>query len=96
MRDYANIAGILTDGGNNGLDLSYPASAGGFIERLGSMPSKTWNGSSYLRDLVFVPQVSTAQFPVMGVEGNANVIRDGEFVCDAGRISQSGALRTAV
>jgi hypothetical protein len=77
MHNYANIAGILTDGGDNGLDLSYPSSAGVFLEGLGTMPYKTWNGSSYLRDVVFVPQGSTAQFPVMGLQGNANVIPDG-------------------
>jgi len=85
MHDYANIAGILTDAGGNGLDLSYPASAGVFINPpnspgpppLNVMPDQTWNGSSYLRDIVFVPAGSTAVFPVMAVQGNANPIPDG-------------------
>jgi hypothetical protein len=82
MHDYANIAGILTDAGGNGIDLSYPASAGVFINPnsgppLNQMPNNTWNGSSYLRDIVFVPAGSTAVFPDMAVQGNANVIPDG-------------------
>ncbi len=85
MHDYANIAGILTDAGGNGLDLSYPTNAGVFLNPpnspgpppLNQMPDQSWNGSSYLRDIVFVPQGSSAVFPVMGVMGNANSISDG-------------------
>ncbi len=65
------------------MDLSYPASAGVFINPnnggppLNTMPNQTWNGSSYLRDIVFVPAGSTGVFADMAVEGNANSIPDG-------------------
>jgi len=82
MHDYANIAGILTDAGGNGVDLSYPASAGVFINPnagppLNTMPNQSWNGSSYLRDIVFVPAGSSAVVPDMGLIGNGNLIPDG-------------------
>ncbi len=96
MHDYANIAGILTDASGNGIDLSYPASAGVFINPangppLNQMPNQTWNGSSYLRDIVFVSAGSAAVFPDIAVEGNANPIPDGYSSPDATNNTYLGA-----
>ena len=77
-RDYANIAADVPVAGNNGLHLSYPADAGVFNENLAdTMPFKSWNHSSYLRDVVFVPAGSTATFPNLAVQGNNLLIPDG-------------------
>jgi len=77
-RDYANIAADVPVAGDNGLHLSYPADAGVFNENLAdTMPFKSWNHSSYLRDVVFVPAGSTATFPNLAVQGNNLLIPDG-------------------
>jgi hypothetical protein len=78
MRDYANVAADVPDGGNNGRHLSYPPNAGVFNENLvDTMPYKFWNASSYLRDVVFVPEGSTTAFPNLAVQGNNLLIPDG-------------------
>jgi hypothetical protein len=75
---YANIAADVGDGGNNGLHLSYPPDAGVFLENdINAMPENTWNSSSYLRDIIFVPATNTVPLPVMTVLGNSNLIPDG-------------------
>jgi hypothetical protein len=75
---YANIAADVGDGGNNGLHLSYPPNAGVFIENdINAMPINSWNGSSYLRDIMFVPATNTVPLPVMTVLGGSNLIPDG-------------------
>jgi len=77
-RDYANEPGVLLNGGGNGLDLTYPPSAGVFNDhQRGGLPTQTWNGSSYLRDIVFVPSSSTTAFASMEVRGNGLLIPDG-------------------
>jgi hypothetical protein len=78
MRNYANIPGVVASGGSNGQHLSYPANAGVFIDNQpGAMPTQSYNGSTYLRDIVFVPATNTIGFPRMAVIGNANLIPDG-------------------
>jgi hypothetical protein len=78
FRHYANIAADVGDGGNNGLHLSYPPDAGVFLENdINAMPFKTWNSSSYLRDIIFVPATNTAPLPAMTVLGNSSLIPDG-------------------
>ncbi len=77
-RDYANEPGVLLNGGDNGLNLSYPPNAGVFNDhQRGGLPVQTWNGSSYLRDIVFVPASSTTPFAAMGIQGNGTLIPDG-------------------
>jgi hypothetical protein len=78
MHDFAYIVGVLTDRGGNGIDLSYPASAGVFGgPSLNTMPNQSFAGNSYLRDIVFVPAGSSVDFPDMSVMGNGNFIPDG-------------------
>lgn len=77
MHDYANEPGVLINGGGNGLNLAYPPSAGVFTTTLGAMPDSSWNGSSYLRDIVFLPSTTTTTFPDMVVQGNDALIQDG-------------------
>jgi len=78
MRDYANIAADVGAGGNNGLHLSYAPDAGVFLENdVNARPFKTWNSSSYLRDIIFVPATNTIKFPLMAVTGNSSPIPDG-------------------
>ena len=75
---YANLAADVGDGGNNGLHLSYPPDAGVFLENdINGMPRNSWNSSSYLRDIVFVPATNTTPLPVMTVLGDSNLIPDG-------------------
>ena len=50
---YASISGDLTNAGNNGNHLSWPANAGVYGTTLGSRPTSVWNGSNYLRDIEF-------------------------------------------
>jgi hypothetical protein len=78
FRHYANLAADVGDGGNNGLHLSYPPNAGVFLENdINGMPSQSWNSSSYLRDIIFVPATNTFLLPVMTVLGDSNFIPDG-------------------
>jgi hypothetical protein len=78
FRHYANIAADVGDGGNNGLHLSYPPDAGVFLENdINARPFKTWNSSTYLRDIIFVPATNTAPLPAMTVLGNSSLIPDG-------------------
>jgi hypothetical protein len=75
---YANIAADFGDPGNNGSHLSYPVDAGVFIENdVNAMPQNSWNHSSYLRDIVFVPADGTVPLPAMTVLGGGNLIPDG-------------------
>jgi hypothetical protein len=77
-RDYANVAADVPVAGNNGLHLSYPVDAGVFNENSAdTMPFKSWNHSTYLRDVVFVPAGTTATFPSLAVQGNNLLIPDG-------------------
>lgn len=77
-RDYANQPGVLLNGGGNGLSLSYPPNAGVFEDiGRGGLPTKSWNGSSYLRDIVFVADGSTTLLPTIAVQGNNILIPDG-------------------
>jgi hypothetical protein len=77
-RDYANEPGVLINGGGNGLNLSYPPNAGVFEDiGRGGMPTKSWNSSSYLRDIVFVAASSTTLLPNIVVQGNNTLIPDG-------------------
>jgi hypothetical protein len=80
-RNYANIAADVGDGGNNSLHLSFPPDAGVFLENnIDEMPFKTWNSSSYLRDVIFVPATNTVPLPTMTVLGNNALLQDGYSV----------------
>lgn len=50
---YAAINGDFSSAGSNGASLSWPANAGVFTSSLGTRPTSSWNGSNYLRDVVF-------------------------------------------
>ena len=54
-RYYAAAVGALARGGSNGASLSYPANAGVFGTNLSQRPTRAWNSTNYLRDVVFVP-----------------------------------------
>jgi hypothetical protein len=78
QRNYANVAADVSVAGDNGEHLSYPANAGVFNENSAdTMPFKSWNSSSYLRDVVFVPAGTTAAFPNLVLQGNDVLIPDG-------------------
>lgn len=57
----------VSSAGGNGAHLNYPANAGVFTTTLGTLPTQTYAGSNYLRDVLFVPgtanraPVATAQ-----------------------------------
>jgi hypothetical protein len=79
-RDYPNIAGGALNPGNNGQHLSYPASAGVFTTSAvppESLPTGSFNGGNYLRDIVFVPAGAVVNFPSMSVRGNGASITNG-------------------
>ena len=91
MRNYANIAADLGSAADNGQHLSHPPDAGVFLENdVNSMPFRSWNSSSYLRDIVFVPAANTIPLPIMGVTGNGNPIPDGYSAPSAGNFTQFG------
>ncbi len=92
-QDYANQVGTLLTAGDNGLNLSYPASAGVFDQSgvRGVMPMDSWNGSSYLRDIVFVPSSSTTAFADVQVLGNGNLIPDGYYSAASSNLTDFGS-----
>ena len=53
-RGYAAISGALTQPGDNGASLTWPANAGVFDTNLSARPTQVWNSSNYLRDVIFV------------------------------------------
>jgi len=78
--DYPNIAGGALDPGNNGQHLSYPANAGVFTTSPvppESLPTGSYKGGNYLRDIVFVPAGVVVNFPSMSVEGDGESITNG-------------------
>jgi hypothetical protein len=86
MFDYPEAPADLLAPGGNGLDLSYPANAGVYVQATppstalwNTLPTSSWYGSSYLRDIVFVPAGTTADFPDLVVLGNSISIPDGYF-----------------
>lgn len=79
-RDYPNVAGGAANPGGNGQHLSYPAKAGVFSTSPPppeTLPTGSFNGGNYLRDIVFVPAGSVVNFPAMSVVGNAALITNG-------------------
>jgi hypothetical protein len=54
-RNYPILQHDFDSAGGNGAHLSYPAVAGVFSTSLGARPAASWNASSYLRDILFVP-----------------------------------------
>ncbi len=78
--DYPNLAGGAATAGNNGQHLSYPADAGVFT--IGTVPPEalptgSYNGGNYLRDIVFVAAGTVVNFPSMSVMGNGASITNG-------------------
>lgn len=54
-KKYAAVAGDFNSAGNNGNHLSWSSNAGVYTSTLGTRPTLTYNGTNYLRDIVFVP-----------------------------------------
>jgi len=79
-RDYPNIAGGAATAGSNGQHLSYPTNAGVFSASPPppeTLPTSSYNGGNYLRDVVFVPAGVVVNFPGMSVLGNGAAITNG-------------------
>ncbi len=57
-------------GGSNGLHITYPANASVYSETIGVRPTKSWQQSNYLRDVIFVAQSSTADTTAPSVPAN--------------------------
>ena len=78
--DYPNLAAGAAAAGSNGQHLSYPANAGVFTTGTvppEALPTGSYNGGNYLRDIVFVPTGTVVNFPAMMVEGNGSSITNG-------------------
>ncbi len=54
-RNYPILEGDVALAGGNGINLTYPANAGVFSTTTGARPTSTFQGSNYLRDIVFLP-----------------------------------------
>ena len=54
-KNYPFLHGDLLVAGGNGAHLTYPASAGVYSTTTGVRPTSTFQGSNYLRDVLFVP-----------------------------------------
>jgi hypothetical protein len=78
--DYPNIAAGAATAGSNGQHLSYPADAGVFTTGTvppEALPTGSYNGGNYLRDVVFVPAGVVVNFPAISVLGNGASITNG-------------------
>ncbi len=54
-KNYPFLRGDLLAAGGNGAHLTHPASAGVYSTTVGVRPTTTFQGSNYLRDVLFVP-----------------------------------------
>jgi hypothetical protein len=84
----ANSAHFPAEGGN-GQHLAHPAAAGVFSETAGARPDRSFGNSSYLRDVVFEPDLSAA---VMELRGNSVGILDGSAVARLSDNTQFGGV----
>jgi hypothetical protein len=71
---YPAVAGDLQREGTNGKHLWWPANAGVYSVVLGQMPTNSYNGANYLRDIVFVP--SSQITPAMEQLNNARTAEE--------------------
>lgn len=73
-RNYPFLSGDLASAGGNGINLTRPSNAGVFTTTPGARPTQVFQGSNYLRDVVFV--AAQTDPPVEGP------VRITEFVAD--------------
>jgi hypothetical protein len=71
---YPFNGGYFANPGNNGQFLEYPQAAGVFSDTAGVRPTSAFGNTSYLRDIVFEPDLSGA---IMQVNWNGREITDG-------------------
>lgn len=71
---YPANGGYFNSAGTSGEFLSYPQTAGVFSDTLGNRPTGSFGDASYLRDIVFEPDLSGT---LMRVLGNGVEISDG-------------------
>ena len=55
---YPAVNGDFAKSGTNGSYLFYPVNAGVFTEEQGTLPTTSYGGGNYLRDIVFVPSAA--------------------------------------
>ncbi len=84
-RNYAFLNGDLAVAGGNGAHLTHPANAGVFTTTSAARPATAFQGSNYLRDVLFVP--APTEPPTNGP------VRINEFLAEnqAGLLDEDGA-----
>ena len=90
---YPANPAYFADPGNNGLHLSYPAGAGVFSEVAGNRPTTAFGNTSYLRDVLFEPDLGG---PIIQVRGNNVEIGNGDPTASAADHTHFGGVTPGV